>query len=79
MPLFFITKSPISPKFKYSLFCFLFCIFIKISTVSAADNIRAIELSLLGSFDVNFSEVNKVNLMKGQSLIGEVGYMSGEN
>jgi hypothetical protein len=79
MPLLFITKSPRGTKLKYSLFYILLCVFLKVTTVSAADNINIIELSSLGSFDATFSQVKKVELMKGQSLIGEVGYMPGEN
>ena len=51
----------------------------QISTVNAADSLRMIALSSLGNFDASFSEVKKVELLKGQSLIGEIGYMAGEN
>lgn len=79
MPLLFIKKSPISIKCKYTLFYFLMVILIQISPVNAADNIRQVELSSLGSFEASFSEVKKVELMNGQSLIGEASYMAGDN
>jgi len=79
MPLFFIKKSPNSIKCQYTLFYFLIAVLIHISTVNAADGLKMIELSSLGNFDASFSDVKKVELMKGQSLIGEVAYMAGEN
>jgi hypothetical protein len=79
MPLLFIRKSPTSTKFKYAMFYFLIAVLMQISTVNAADTLRMIALSSLGNFDASFSEVKKVELLKGQSLIGEIGYMAGEN
>jgi hypothetical protein len=79
MPLFFIRKSPRSTKCKYTLFYFLIAVLMQISTVSAADTVRMIALSSLGNFDASFSKVKRVELLKGQSLIGEIGYMAGEN
>jgi hypothetical protein len=54
-------------------------ILIQISPVNAADTIRQVDLSSLGSFEASFSDVKKVELMNGQSLIGEASYMAGEN
>jgi hypothetical protein len=79
MSLLFIRKSPRSTKFKYTIFYFLIVALMQISTVNAADTLRMIALSSLGNFDASFSEVKKVELLKGQSLIGEIGYMAGEN
>ncbi|PHR84742.1 MAG: hypothetical protein COA59_05055 [Colwellia sp.] len=79
MPLLFIKKSLSSTKCQYTLFYFLIAVLIQISTVNAADNIKVVELSSLGHFDTSFSEVKKVDNIKGQSLIGEIGYMAGEN
>lgn len=79
MPLLFIKKSPSSTKCQYTLFSFLIAVLIQISIVHAADNIKVIALSSLGNFDTSFSEVKKVDYIKGQNLIGEIGYMAGEN
>ena len=79
MPLLFIRKSPTSTKLKYTLFYFLIVALMQITTVNAADTLRIIALSSLGNFDANFSDVQKVELLNGQSLIGEIGYMAGEN
>jgi hypothetical protein len=79
MPLLFIKKSPISIKSKYPLFYSLMFILIQTFPVSAANNIKQVELSSLGSFEAIFSEVQKVELMNGQNLIGETRYMAGEN
>jgi hypothetical protein len=79
MPLLFIRKSTTSTKFKYVIFYFLIAVLMQLSTVNAADRLKVNELSSLGHFDVSFSEVKKVELLKGQSLIGEIGYMAGEN
>jgi len=79
MPLRFIKKSPLGTRSQYTLFFFLITAFIQISTVNAADGLKSVKLSSLGNFDVNFSTVQKVELMKGQSLIGEVAYMAGDN
>ena len=79
MTLLFIRKSPRSTKFKYTIFYFLIVALMQITTVNAVDTIRMIELSSLGNFDANFSDVQKVELLNGQSLIGEIGYMAGEN
>ena len=79
MTLLFIRKSPTSTKLKYTIFYFLIVALMQITTVNAVDTIRMIELSSLGNFDANFSDVQKVELLNGQSLIGEIGYMAGEN
>lgn len=79
MPLRFITKSPSSTKCQYTLFYFLISVLIQISTVNAADNLNMIKLSSLGDFEASFSDVKKVELMTGQRLIGEVGYLPGDN
>ena len=79
MPLFFIKKALKTNKYQHTLFYFLIVVLIQISTVNAADVLRTVELSSLGSFNVSFSEVEKVKSIKSQSLIGEVGYMPGEN
>lgn len=79
MPLLFIRKSPRSTKFKYTIFYFLIVSLMQITTINSADTIRMIELSSLGNFDANFSDVQKVEVLNGQSLIGEIGYMAGEN
>jgi hypothetical protein len=79
MLILFIKKSLKSTKLQHRLiYCLLF-ILIQLSAVNAADDMSMIELSALGSFEATFSEVKKVELMKGQSLIGEVSYMPGEN
>ncbi len=64
---------------QYTLFYFLIVVLIQISTVNANDDLSVIELSSLGAFEARFSEVEKVEEIKGQSLIGEVGYMPGKN
>ncbi|MDX2369490.1 MAG: hypothetical protein QNK36_13995 [Colwellia sp.] len=79
MPLLFLTKSPRNNKCQYTLFYILIVILIQISTVNAADGLRAIELSALGNFEASYADVKKVELMKGQSLIGEIGYIAGDN
>ena len=65
--------------YQYTLFYLLLVVLIQISTVKASDDLRMIELSSLGAFEASFSEIEKVDEMKGQSLIGEVSYMPGEN
>jgi hypothetical protein len=79
MPLLFTKKSLKINTYKYTLFYFLIVILIQVSTVKAADELIMVELSSLGSFDAKFSTVEKVEMIKGQRLIGEVGYISGEN
>jgi len=79
MPLLFTKKLPNIINIQYTLFYFLIVVLIQISTANAYDNLRVVELSSLGSFNTTFSEVKKVELIKGQSLIGEVDYMPGEN
>ncbi len=79
MSLLFIKKSSISIKCQYSLFYFLIVVLIKISTVNAAEGIKMIELSSLGNFETKFSDVQKIELMRGQNLIGEISYMAGNN
>lgn len=79
MILHFLKNSPIINTRKYTLFFVLMVALIKISPVSAFDDLRVIELSSLGAFNATFSEVKNVTHLKGQSLIGEVSYMPGEN
>lgn len=79
MPLLFIKKSPTHTKCQYALFYLLIAFFIQIPTVKAADELRVINLSVLGDFEASFSDVKKVEYIKGQSLIGEIGYIAGEN
>lgn len=78
MPQHFVKKSSTIKICQYTLFCFLIIVLMQTSRVNA-DDIRMIELSSLGSFETSFSEVKKVDYMKGQSLIGEISYMLGEN
>jgi hypothetical protein len=66
-------------KCQYWLFYFLFFVFIYISPVNAADNVKSIELSSLGHFEAKFSEIKQVELLKGQRLIGDVSHLSGAN
>lgn len=79
MPLLFIKKLTRITKCQYTLFYFLIIVLIKISPVNAANGIRTIKLSSLGSFEASYSDIQKVELMKGQRLIGEVAYMPGDN
>ena len=79
MPLLFIKKSSIRIKCKVMLLNLLTLTFFAISTVNANDYLSMIELSSLGDFEADFSEVKTVTYMKSQSLIGEVSYISGEN
>ena len=64
---------------KYTLFYFLMVVLIQISTVNASDEIKTLALSSLGDFEVKLSKVQRVESLKGQSLIGKVDYMPGEN
>lgn len=79
MPLLFIRKSPKHTKFKYTLLSLLAFVLIQLSVANATDTLRMIDLSSLGSFKADFSTVEKVEYMKGQSLIGEISYMTGDN
>jgi hypothetical protein len=79
MTLLFFKKLPNINTRKYTLFYFLIVTLIQISTVNASDKLKMIEFSSLGAFEARYSEVEKVEKMKGQSLLGEVGYMPGEN
>jgi len=79
MSLLFIKKSSINIKCKAMLRHLFTLTFFAISTVNAANSLGNIELASLGDFEVKFSEVQQVNEMKSQSLIGEVSYHSGEN
>ncbi len=79
MTLLFLKNSPKIKTCQYTLFYFLIVVLTQISIVNASDDLRVIELSSLGAFETKFSEIEKADEMKGQSLIGEVSYMPGEN
>jgi len=79
MLLLFTKKLHNITNIQYTLFYFLLVILIQVSTVNAADNLRMVELSSLGSFSTTFSAVEKVKFVKGQSIIGAVDYMPGDN
>jgi hypothetical protein len=78
MPLHFIKKSPIKTKYKHLIFYFLLFVLIQVSTADAVANTKVIKLASLGGFEKTFSSIKKVELMKGQTLIGKVSYMPGE-
>ncbi len=66
-------------KCQYTLFYLLIVVLIQISTVNASDEIKILEISSLGNFEANFSEIEKVEFVKGERLLGEVDYLPGEN
>lgn len=79
MSLLFIKKSSISIQCQKALFYFLLFMGVQLSVVAATKEIIKVPISSLGQFETGFSKIKKVKLMKGQSLIGQVSYMAGEN
>lgn len=79
MTLHFTKNLISSTKVKYTLFSFLIVTLSQIFGAKASDGLKIIELASLGKFEKKFSEIQAVQFIKGQSLIGRVDYMSGKN
>lgn len=79
MLLLFIKKLSKIIRVQYTLFCFLIVALLQTSIVNAQPKLKIIELSSLGGYEINFAKIKKVASINNQSLMGEIGYLPGEN
>ena len=77
--LFFIKKSLSFLNSQYTLFFISFIALLQAPLAFSYDEIKNIELSKFGGFEITFSDIKKVSFLEGQSVIGEVSVKPGEN